>query len=105
MYAWIDELVAEHSEVLSVETIGQSYEGRDLKVVKLSHKEGNPGIFVDANIHAREWITSATVTWILNELLASEDPAVRDLAENFDWYIVPVLNPDGLVYTHTTVCH
>lgn len=91
--------------MLSVKTIGQSHEGRDLKVVKLSHKEGNPGIFVDANIHAREWITSATVTWILNELLTSDDPAVRDLAENFDWYIVPVLNPDGFVYTHTTVCH
>ncbi|KXJ71765.1 hypothetical protein RP20_CCG019741 [Aedes albopictus] len=101
IYAWLDELVVQHGDVLSVETIGHSYEQRELKVIKLSYKEGNPGIFIDANIHAREWITSATVTWILNELLTSDDPAVRELAESYDWYIVPVANPDGFVYTHT----
>ncbi|XP_055545240.1 zinc carboxypeptidase-like [Wyeomyia smithii] len=101
IYAWVDNLVQQEEE-LTVETIGQSYEGRDLKVIKLSYKEGNPGIFVDANIHAREWITSATVTWILNELVHSEDEAVRELAESYDWYILPVANPDGFVYTHTT---
>lgn len=95
--------MVQHDDVLSVETIGHSYEQRDLKVIKLSYKEGNPGIFIDANIHAREWITSATVTWILNELLTSDDPAVRELAESYDWYIVPFANPDGFVYTHTVV--
>ncbi|XP_053692246.1 zinc carboxypeptidase A 1-like [Sabethes cyaneus] len=102
IYAWVDNLAQQYSEVLSVEPIGYSYEGRDLRIIKVSYKQGNPGIFVDANIHAREWITSATVTWILNELLTSEDKAVRELAENYDWYIVPVANPDGFVYTHTT---
>ena len=29
----------------------------------------------------------------------STDPAVVDLAENFDWYFVPVLNADGYKYT------
>lgn len=28
---------------------------------------------------------------------------MRDLAENHDWYIVPVLNVDGFVYTHEKV--
>uniref|UniRef100_A0A182Q175 Peptidase M14 domain-containing protein n=1 Tax=Anopheles farauti TaxID=69004 RepID=A0A182Q175_9DIPT len=102
MYAWIDEMVQQYAPVLSVETIGQTYEKRDMKVIKLSYKAGNKGIFIDANIHAREWITSASITWILNELLTSEDPRVRDIAENYDWHIVPVANPDGFVYTHTT---
>ncbi|XP_062551929.1 zinc carboxypeptidase-like [Armigeres subalbatus] len=100
IYAWLDDLDDQY-DVLSVETIGHSYEGRELKVIKLSYKEGNPGIFVETNIHAREWITSATVTWILNELLTSESTAVRELAESYDWYIIPVANPDGFVYTHT----
>ncbi|XP_058449258.1 uncharacterized protein LOC131429226 [Malaya genurostris] len=102
IYSWLDEIQLQHSDVLSVQSIGESYEGREIKLVKLSYKEGNPGIFVDGNIHAREWITSATVTWILNELLTSENSAVRDLAENFDWYIIPVANPDGFAYSHTT---
>ncbi|XP_065072618.1 zinc carboxypeptidase-like [Ochlerotatus camptorhynchus] len=102
IYAWLDEIALQYKDVLSIETICHSYEKRDLKVIKLSYKEGNPGIFIDANIHAREWITSATVTWILNELLTSDNPAIRELAENYDWYIVPVANPDGFAYTHTT---
>uniref|UniRef100_A0A4Y0BNM3 Peptidase_M14 domain-containing protein n=2 Tax=Anopheles funestus TaxID=62324 RepID=A0A4Y0BNM3_ANOFN len=39
---------------------------------------------------------------MLNELLTSQDAAVRNIAENYDWYVVPVANPDGYVYTHTT---
>lgn len=102
IYEWIDGMVAQYSAVLSVDTIGQTYEGRDMKVIKLSYKSGNVGIYIDANIHAREWITSATITWVLNELLTSEEPNVRFIAENYDWYIVPVANPDGFAYTHTT---
>ncbi|XP_049537316.1 zinc carboxypeptidase-like isoform X2 [Anopheles darlingi] len=102
MYAWIDELVAQYPNILSVSTIGESYEGREMKAVKLSYKSGNPGIFIESNIHAREWITSATVTWILNQFLTSTEPDVRELAENYDWYILPVVNPDGLNYTKTT---
>lgn len=54
------------------------------------------------DLYYREWITSATATWFINELLTSRDLVVRDLAENIDWYIIPVLNVDGFVYTHTT---
>lgn len=60
-------------------------------------------MFIEANIHAREWITSATATCFLNELLTSTDPAIVDLAQNIDWYIIPVFNLDGFHYTHTTV--
>lgn len=61
--------------------------------------QGNRAIFIEANIHAREWIASATSTWILNELLHSEDLEVQYIAENVDWYILPQTNPDGYEYT------
>ncbi|XP_058445792.1 zinc carboxypeptidase-like [Malaya genurostris] len=99
MYEWIDGLVTQHENVLSVKLVGYSYESREIRAVKLSHKAGNPGIFLESNIHAREWITSATTTWILNALLTSTDPQVMELAQNYDWYILPVVNPDGLNYT------
>lgn len=66
--------------------------------------QGNPTIFLESNIHAREWITSATATYLINELLNSTDPEINDLSENFDWVIVPVLNVDGFAYTKTKVC-
>uniref|UniRef100_A0A336K8H3 Zinc carboxypeptidase A 1 n=1 Tax=Culicoides sonorensis TaxID=179676 RepID=A0A336K8H3_CULSO len=102
IYEWLGKVAQENSKYVTPFEIGKSYEGRPILGVKISYKEGNPGIFIESNIHAREWITSATVTWIINEFLNSEDPAVRDLAENIDWYIIPVLNVDGFEYSHTT---
>lgn len=65
--------------------------------------QGNKAILIEANIHAREWITSATATWVLNSLLKFNDSDTRDIAENVDWYIIPVSNPDGFTYSKTTV--
>ncbi|XP_034099432.1 zinc carboxypeptidase-like [Drosophila albomicans] len=98
--AWLDEILEKYSDVTEGFVVGTSYEGRTIRGIKISYKEGNPGVFIESNIHAREWITSATATWLINELLSSEDELIRELAENHDWYFVPVLNVDGFVYTH-----
>jgi len=102
MYDWMDKLPAQYPNIVSVFVVGKTFEGRQIKGIKISHKEGNPGIFIEANIHAREWVTSASATWMANELLTSTHPEIREIAVNNDWYIVPVANPDGFVYTHTS---
>lgn len=101
IYSWLDSLAAQHPKILKAITGGSSYEGRSIKGVKLSYKEGNPGIFIEGGIHAREWISPAVVTYILDQLIVSDDPRVRYMAESYDWYIFPVFNPDGYEYTHT----
>lgn len=73
------------------------------KLTKNFTLKGNPLVFIESNIHAREWITSATATWFINELLTSTDTEIQDLAQNIDWIIIPVFNVDGFHYTHTTV--
>lgn len=60
-------------------------------------------MFIESGMHAREWIGVATSTYILNQLLTSTDASIRAIAENYNWYIFPVANPDGYSYTHTTV--
>ncbi|ETN64767.1 zinc carboxypeptidase A 1 [Anopheles darlingi] len=99
---WLDGLVASYPGVVTPLNVGNSYEGRPIKGVKVSYKAGNKAVFLEGLIHAREWVSGATVTWVLNELLTSSDPKVRQIAENFDWYVFPVTNPDGYEYTHTT---
>lgn len=89
-------------------SLGQSNEGRELKGIVIDFKAGdkreNPLIgMIEGGIHAREWISPATVTWIIKEFLTSDDPDVRFMAETFIWHIVPVLNPDGYEYTFTNV--
>lgn len=66
--------------------------------------KNNPGVFIESGMHAREWIGVATSTFILNQLLTSTDASIKAIAENYNWYIFPVANPDGYTYTHTTVC-
>ncbi|XP_016927025.3 zinc carboxypeptidase [Drosophila suzukii] len=100
IYAWLDEILVAYPAITESFILGQSYEGRTIRGIKISYKSNNPGVFIESNIHAREWITSATATWLINEFLTSTDELVRDLAQNHDWYIVPVLNVDGFAYSH-----
>lgn len=65
--------------------------------------KGNPAVFIESTIHAREWISAATATFILNELLTSNDPEIQEMTENYDWIFVPVVNVDGYEYTHSNV--
>ncbi|KAJ6632757.1 Zinc carboxypeptidase A 1, partial [Pseudolycoriella hygida] len=39
IYAWLDELLAAYPGILSPHLVGYSYEGREIRAVKLSHKE------------------------------------------------------------------
>lgn len=86
-----------YPETVSVFTVGESYEGRLIKGMKIESNVNNPGIFIEANIHAREWISSATAIWIINEILTTTDPAIKEIIESVTWYITPVTNPDGKI--------
>lgn len=100
-YAWLESLAAKYPQV-SLLDAGKTYEGRKILGIKISFKKGNSGIFIEGGIHSREWIGPATTTWIVNELLTSTTASVRDIAENYDWYIIPHANPDGYAYTRAS---
>ncbi|OXU17058.1 hypothetical protein TSAR_013263 [Trichomalopsis sarcophagae] len=52
IYDWFDNLPMKYSG--KVETIigGHTYEGREIKGVKISHNSNKPGIFMEGGIHA-----------------------------------------------------
>ncbi|KAJ3662738.1 hypothetical protein Zmor_007069 [Zophobas morio] len=104
IYQFLRDLVKQYPDIVTLISAGRTYEGRDILGVKVSYSPANENrtAFIESNIHAREWITSAVATWTLNELLTSNEPNVRQVAESHDWYFVPVFNPDGFVYTKTT---
>ncbi|XP_031623765.1 zinc carboxypeptidase-like [Contarinia nasturtii] len=101
IYKWLDEMLEEYPNELTNYNYGTSYENRPLRAIKFSRKSGNPLIFIESTIHAREWVTAATATYILNELVTSDDPEIKELADNYDWVIIPVFNVDGYSYTHS----
>lgn len=86
--------------------MGQSVEGRDIKGIIINYRPNRNSTLIgmlEGTLHAREWISPETVTWIVKEFLISTDPAVRAMAESLEWHVFPVVNPDGYVYTFTTV--
>ncbi|XP_034180196.2 carboxypeptidase B [Osmia lignaria lignaria] len=86
-----------HGDVASLINIGKSYEGRSMVVLKLSTGGKNkPAIFIDAGIHAREWIAPVTALYTVDQILTNH----KYLLNKVDWYILPVLNPDGYEFTH-----
>lgn len=103
IYAWLDSLPTDYPGKVTVISAGASGENRDIKGVKISFGAGKRNVFIEGGIHAREWISPATVTYIINEVLTSTNPRFRKIAESFDWYFFPSTNPDGYEYTHTTV--
>nr|QEI22872.1 putative zinc carboxypeptidase [Oryctes rhinoceros] len=104
IYAWLDSIVAEFPNVVTPVVGGSSYEGRQIRGVRVSYSSANRNrtVFVEAGIHAREWITNAVSTYILNQLLRSSDSRIRAIAQYYDWYFFPSVNPDGYEYSHTT---
>merc|ERR1712168_1257847 len=98
MYTYLDYL-EETYDFVTTEEIGQSYEGRAMRVAKVCKGGcGNKSaVWIDGGIHAREWITPAAVTWMLGELV--EGTSGADLLDSLDFHILPSHNPDGYAYS------
>ncbi|XP_042573540.1 carboxypeptidase O-like isoform X1 [Cyprinus carpio] len=58
-------------------------------------------VWMDCGIHAREWIAPAFCQHFVKEILGSykTDSNVNMLFKNLDFYITPVLNMDGYIYS------
>ncbi|XP_067651678.1 carboxypeptidase B-like isoform X2 [Haliotis asinina] len=104
-YAFQNKILTGSSKVhLVKELIGRSTEGRDINLIRISadaSQQKKRTIFIDAGIHAREWIAPATANYILYQLAYNDSSA--SLLRDFNWEIVPVLNPDGYRYSHTSI--
>ncbi|KFP31268.1 Carboxypeptidase A2, partial [Colius striatus] len=105
IYAQLDHLASANSDIVTKLQIGESYEKRPLYVLKFSTGGNNrPAIWIDAGIHAREWVTQASAVWMAQKIASDygKDPSITSLLNNMDIFLLPVANPDGYVFTHTT---
>ncbi|KAK4007894.1 hypothetical protein OUZ56_013052 [Daphnia magna] len=97
IYAFLTYLNTTYPRLVQLINIGSSYEKRPLYVIRISSSPSpgtRPAIWIDGGFHAREWISPAVATYIIQQLV--EVPANAKLLSNVDWYIMPVVNPDGL---------
>ncbi|XP_003740143.1 carboxypeptidase B [Galendromus occidentalis] len=82
--------------------LGKTSEGRQITGIRIgTGQPDRPAIFIDGGMHAREWISPATVMYLTHRLLENqeENPSTSNLTKKVDWYIFPVVNPDGYEYS------
>ena len=58
-------------------------------------------MWIDGGIHSREWVAHATAMWIMKELVENGAQYPSEIVDQLDWYILPVLNPDGYEFSRT----
>uniref|UniRef100_A0A183C605 Bestrophin homolog n=1 Tax=Globodera pallida TaxID=36090 RepID=A0A183C605_GLOPA len=83
--------------IVTLYEIGRTHENRSIVLAKVSAREHFP----DERFPS---IFAATAMLFLARLINgynARDPNIRYLVESIDWYITPVLNPDGYEYSHT----
>lgn len=71
--------------------IGKTYEGASIRGVSFGN--GSKSVVFNGGVHAREWISPATVTYI-TEFLTSDDPRAIKLRGMYTFYSLPVINID-----------
>jgi hypothetical protein len=100
--ALLKRLVDAYPELLKLESIGKSVEGRDIWLVTLNNDatgthDTKPAMYIDGSVHANEIQATETTLYAI-WYLASAYGQVKSLTELVDraaFYFVPTVNPDG----------
>ena len=106
---WMEKTALAHPTFTKLIDMGRSVEGRKLYVLKIGMSplgDNTRAVWIDGGIHAREWISISTATYILQNLITNftaenKTDCSDDVIRSVDWYIAPLLNPDGYEFTHT----
>ena len=84
---------------------GQSLEGRDIPVFVLNGdgREGKPVFVINACQHAREWVSPAATTFMIEQLVSNygSDARITRLLDELEWVFLPMVNPDGFDFSWT----
>jgi len=96
------ELAKAYPDLVKYESIGKSYQGREMYVItitdfKSGRPESKPAFWIDGNIHANELQGTQFAmytAWYLAESFGKMD-FVTDMLKGRTFYILPSLNPDA----------
>ncbi|VDM41359.1 unnamed protein product [Toxocara canis] len=100
---YFHKLRSQNSQIVTLVEIGKTHKNRSLTVVKVFGKGScaKDAIWIDGGTHAHEWISPAAALNIINELVSGYDSNPEIQIVSIDWYILPVMNPDGYEYSQT----
>src|ERR1700675_2797692 len=101
--ARLESLAAPRPDLVALECIGRSHEGREIRLATVTntrtgpHHE-KPAVWVDAHIHSTEVTGSTAALHLLHRLVTGHgtDDRVTRAVDTRTFYVVPRVNPDGV---------
>ena len=108
MVAELNQAVTDHPAILRKTSIGTSYEGRDMPLIKISDNvatdETEPEILFNAQQHAREHLTVEMALYLVRLFTDNygSDSRITNIVNSREIWIVPTMNPDGSEYDIAT---
>ncbi len=105
MMAELSRIAAERPDIVALTVAGYSLEGRAIPAVKISDEpetddSAEPAVLFMALTHAREHLTVEMALAIVRLFAEGhgQDPALTNLVEQREIYVLPNVNPDGGEY-------
>ncbi|KAL2878698.1 hypothetical protein SGCOL_005922 [Colletotrichum sp. CLE4] len=103
---FLKDMVASYPSNAEIVTSGSSLQGNAITGIHIygTSKGTKPAVVFHSTVHAREWISTMSNEYIAWNLLSkySSDTEIKSFVDKYDFYIFPVVNPDGFIYTQTT---
>jgi hypothetical protein len=98
-------LAKAYPDLVTMESAGKSYQGRDIIVLTISDKKvldpgKKPGFWIDGNIHSIEMQGTEMAlytAWYLCEMY-NDNAFIKQLLKDKTFYIAPTINPDAREY-------
>jgi carboxypeptidase T len=101
----IEQTAAAYPDIVRVSTVGQSLEGRDILAVKISDEPdandpAEPEVLFMSLHHAREHLTVEMALEVIRLFTEGygHDPALTNLVNTREIWVLPNINPDGGEY-------
>jgi hypothetical protein len=88
----LDSLLQNGKELSSVQKIGSSFKGKDIKLIKFG--EGEIKILMWSQMHGDESTASLALLDLINVLIKKKEFS-EELKSKVALYLIPLLNPDG----------
>lgn len=79
------------------------FSGRNITGVRISRGSNRRSFFLEGAQIGADWLSPTVLTYIVYNLVQGEDPEAMAASNDFDWYIFPIVNPDGHQFSQDSV--
>jgi hypothetical protein len=105
LYADMERLQKAYPKFLKLESIGKSYDGRDIMLMTINNPDTGPemskaAMYIEADIHGNEIQGSEVVLYTIWYLMENYGriEKITNLVDQRVFYLTPTVNPDGHQY-------